>query len=92
MENDIYYCEITIKKLKELENAIVPNNIEEGYVKVLTMPTHWFKEPIIGEPFVLGSYKTGRYFRTSIVTEIIDESTFKTLNSIYRWSKSEQFK
>ncbi len=43
--------------------------------------------PKIGERFELSpfSYKKGeRGISTSPVTEIIDESTFKTLNSIYK--------
>lgn len=86
MKNNLYYYQIKIKKLKELPDAKHKNNIEEGYEKTCTIPAECFCEPKVGERFFVGLY-----FITSIVTEIIDEHTFKTLNSIYEWSKSERF-
>ncbi len=35
--------------------------------------------PIIGRPFFISTFKT------SLVQEIVDANTFKTLNSTYRW-------
>lgn len=70
---------IELIKLSELENAVHPHNIAEGYVTVRSVNDDYFKEPIIGERFDIGS------FSTSPVQEIINENTFKTLNSIYHW-------
>lgn len=66
---------IKLVKLNELSNAIHPFNIPEGKM----WEGFWVKDPKIGEPFVVG-YSV----QTSPVTEIIDNQTFKTLNSIYR--------
>jgi hypothetical protein len=68
---------IKLEKLNELPDALHPNNIEVGYVK----EGEFLSEPKIGECFYVG-----HYWRTSTVKEIIDEYTFKTCNSIYRWS------
>jgi hypothetical protein len=65
---------VKIIKIKELEDALHPNNIEEGYEKEGNL----LAEPKIGECVYVGS------LRTSEVKEIIDENTFKTWNSIYR--------
>jgi len=68
---------IKLEKLKELPDAKHSNNIEVGYVK----EGDFIKTPEIGEAFWCGNW-----YRTSPVKEIIDEQTFKTCNSIYRWS------
>lgn len=68
---------IKIEKLKELPDAVHPNNIEVGYVKIGSM----FREPTVGERF-----RVGLSWSTSVVQEIIDAHTFRTRNSIYRWS------
>ena len=65
----------SIKKIKELDNAVHPNNIVEGSVRF----GYFLKLPKKDERFIL--YPS---FVTSAVTEIIDEFTFKTLNSIYQ--------
>jgi hypothetical protein len=70
---------VKITKLKELEDAYHPNNIEEGYTIIKETFSEYFREPVIGESFWIGS------FGTSVVTEILSENTFKTLNSIYQW-------
>jgi len=70
--------EITLKKIEELEDTRIPNNIEVGYIQV----GEFVAQPKIGEPFYVGNR-----FRTSRVKEIIDENTFRTHNSIYQWSK-----
>lgn len=67
---------VRIEKLSELKNAINPNNIKEGYIT----EGSFIKPPQIGERFWVGS------FSTSPVQEIMDKNTFKTRNSIYRWS------
>ena len=70
---------VQITKLSELKNAPYPNNIEVGY----STQGKFYNAPKVGERFWVGS------FRTSTVQEIIDENTFKTKNSIYKWSFCE---
>lgn len=70
---------IKLTKLKELENALHPNNIEVGYETIREVSKEFFKEPTIGERFNIGS------FSTSGVVEIIDANTFVTYSSVYRW-------
>ena len=68
---------IKLEKLSELPDAIHKNNIEVGKV----VEGELLSEPKVGELFWVGSW-----YRTSTVKEIIDEHTFKTCNSIYRWT------
>lgn len=70
---------IKITKIRELENALHPNNIEVGSERIKEMPDELFRRPQVGLPFYAGM------FRTSVVQEIIDNNTFKTHNSVYRW-------
>jgi len=72
---------VRIEKLNDLADALYPNNIRVGYVT----EGKFVNEPKVGEPFCVGYF-----FKTSIVKEIIDENTFKTRNSIYRWTILEQ--
>ncbi len=72
---------IKLEKLNELPDAIYKNNIEVGFTKEGIM----IDEPKIGEAFYVGYG-----WRTSEVKEIIDEHTFKTCNSIYRWTPLNQ--
>lgn len=67
---------IRLTKISELPDAIWKMNIEEGFVKEGELVA----EPKVGEPFYVGNG-----WRTSYVKEIIDQNTFKTCNSIYRW-------
>ena len=69
---------IKLTKLQELPDAIHPNNIEVGFKKTLYVDK--VLKPMKGVRFPPMSY-----WSTSIVTEIIDENTFKTLNSVYKW-------
>jgi len=71
--------EVEIEKLEELKDALHFSNIRVGFKNSYFMIKQWFKVPMIGERFCIGS------FSTSGVTEIIDEQTFKTYSSIYRW-------
>ena len=68
---------IKLTKLQELPDATHPNNIEVGYEKTLYVDKVF--KPMKGVRFPPMSY-----WSTSIVTEIIDENTFKTLNSVYK--------
>ena len=74
---------IKLTKLTELSDALHPNNIEEGRVEIFNIKDSLFKKPIVGKRFTLTSLSN--WFSTSPVQEIIDENTFKTLNSIYKW-------
>jgi hypothetical protein len=71
---------IKIKKLKESDNPLHPNNIAEGFEKVSQIPDNWFRPPTVGERFW-----TSLTWSTSGVQEIIDKNTFRTYNSIYHW-------
>lgn len=72
---------IRIKKLQEVENPRHPFNIEVGFEKIFNSGDHFeFKEPELGKRF-FASWS----WSTSMVTEIIDSKTFKTLNSVYEW-------
>ena len=77
---------IKLSKLSELPNALHPNNIAVDYENIFNLKSDLlFVEPKVGEAFLL--FDSDRYFRTSVVEEIIDENTFRTMNSIYRWEK-----
>lgn len=75
---------IKITKLKELPNALHPNNIEEGYETIREVDEKYFRKPTINERFNVGS------FSTSGVQEIIDENTFRTYSSIYKYEIIEK--
>ena len=75
---------IKITKLKELPNAVHPHNIGEGFSLIGNIPNSYFKIPTIGERFGIGLTTQG-FWSTSGVREIIDEFTFKTYNSIYKY-------
>jgi hypothetical protein len=76
---------IRIKKLKELPDALHPNNIEEGYERISILSDNLYRVPTVGERFWVGAG-----FSTSMVTEIIDDKTFKTLSSIYEWEAKKE--
>jgi len=67
---------IKLTKLKELPYAVHPNNIEVGFEKTGKITS----EPKVGDRFWIG-----QLWSTSTVVEIIDDHTFRTLNSIYHW-------
>lgn len=69
---------VRIVKLKELEDALHPNNISEGFDKTYEINRQYFEEPQLDKRFNIGS------FSTSGVKEIINKSTFKTYSSIYQ--------
>ena len=71
---------IRLTKIKELENPTHPNNIVEGFER-----EGEFSTPTLGVCFWM-QYEEGKdlFFKSSKVTEIIDDRTFRTLNSIYR--------
>lgn len=69
--------EVRLTKLREADNPTHPNNIEIGYVfrGMITA------KPCVGEPLHIYGPKGGV---TSSVKEIINETEFKTHNSIYK--------
>lgn len=82
---------VKLTKISERDDAEVPNNIPVddyriGYVN----PT--YIKPKIGSVYMINSVIQRNeeqlsgmgYFHTSTITEIIDDNTFKTLNSIYK--------
>jgi hypothetical protein len=76
--------QVKLQKLKELPDAKHPNNIPEGDIRIEVFQGRKFFPPIIGD-----SFWSGDYWRTSRVTEIIDDKTFRTQNSIYQWEMTE---
>jgi len=78
-----------IKKLKAVDNPkhgkFGFGDLEDHYEGIFT------KEPIIGERFHLLPIHPAKHhlggILTSVVTKIIDENTFETLNSVYRIDK-----
>ncbi len=56
-------------------NGSHPNGIYEGHVQIGTE----YDKPELGQP-----YWVGRSWRTSDVIEVLDNNTFKTLNSTYK--------
>ena len=70
---------ITLTKISELEDAKHPHNIPEGHVV-----RGWLmQEPEIGKRFQVNSF-----WSTSQVTEILENDTFKTLNSLYKLERT----
>lgn len=67
---------IKLTKLKELPDARHPNNIVVGFE---------VEGELISPPKAGSCFYVGWKWRTSIVKEIIDEHTFRTMNSIYKW-------
>lgn len=68
--------QIKLVKLKELPDALYPNNIIVGYEKIGIFEGN----PVVGECFYCGN------LRTSTVQKIINENTFQTFNSIYQFT------
>ena len=72
---------ITLTKLKDTRfSGNHPNGINKGY----TYTGNMHDKPVVGKSFQVGS------LATSTVTRIIDETTFETLNSIYKITYHEK--
>lgn len=82
--SDLEYVNVKVTKLNELPDAKHPGNIEEGFTTTGRMPKSRFVTPEVDSRFNVGSMSRG-WWSTSAVQEIIDESTFRTYNSIYKW-------
>jgi len=68
---------VILEKLQESDNPLVPNNIPVGDIH----SGLFIGEPVVGEAFWVGNH-----WRTSPVVEILSENTFRTFNSIYKWT------
>ena len=84
---------IKLTKHRELEDAVHPHNIEEGF-EIIGQYMH---DPVVNASFWLkipqqiGNGETMfSYWRTSVVTEIIGPKMFKTMNSVYIWEDIEE--
>lgn len=84
-----YPVNIELYKIETLENAEYPQ--EEKYPSGTVLKTGFMWEhtkPKVGEDFYIYQSKLYSNFRTSIITEIIEETNeyiiFKTLNSKYK--------
>ena len=71
---------VRVTKIKDLEDALHPNNIAEGFTK----EGEFISTPTLGEPLWVGLR-----WRTSPVKDILPDNTFKTYNSIYKWELVE---
>jgi len=84
---DLIGQRVKLTKLQESDTAEFKNNIQTGAVYI----GGFIKEPTLGESFVISPISVVEYnrrgLRTSFIKEIIDENTFRTNNSIYRWEK-----
>lgn len=76
---------IKLTKIRSLLDGEHPNGIETGFVKESLVTKRFFKPPKVGTNFFMGYF-----FITSPVKEIIDENTFRTENSIYKWEILEE--
>ncbi len=75
---------VEVEKIGKVENPVHPES-DYGDSKQYHIGI-FIKEPVVGERFITGYINLqGRGINTSPVTEIVDENTFKTLNSIYKW-------
>jgi len=77
---------IKLTKLKELEDALNPNNIPEGQVIIREISELMFEPPKVNKRFYIGEG-----WSTSGVQEITSENTFKTYSSIYKWEILEEY-
>ena len=75
--------DIFLNKLKTLDDALYPNDTGERNRGLSTVPIDHYDKPTVGELFYTGN------MRTSTVVEILSESKFRTINSVYSWSVSE---
>ncbi len=70
---------IKIEKKIDLKADQILDGSEPIWTVEYNVDPKYFKKPQVGSRFNV------RYWSTSQVQEIIDDSTFKTVNSVYRW-------
>lgn len=64
-----------------IPDGLHPNGIEVGYIK----EGYMVEPPKVGEMFLLYPHnKVAPHFHTSLVTEVISDTEFRTLNSLYK--------
>lgn len=68
-----------------IPDGLHPNGIEVGYIE----EGYMVKPPKVGEMFLLYPYNkvalgNTPHFHTSLVTEVISDTEFRTLNSLYK--------
>lgn len=68
-----------------IPGGLHPNGIEVGYIE----EGYMVKPPKVGEMFLLYphnkvTFGNTPYFHTSLVTEVISDTEFRTLNSLYK--------
>lgn len=68
-----------------IPDRLHPNGIEVGYIE----EGYMVKPPKVGEMFLLYPYNKVAlgnipHFHTSLVTEVISDTEFRTLNSLYK--------
>lgn len=65
-----------------IPDGLHPNGIEVGYVK----EGYMVEPPKVGEMFLLYPHNKAAFpiFHTSLVTEVISATEFRTLNSLYK--------
>ena len=82
---------VKLTKIAERADAECPNNIPINDYRIGYVPDIFFK-PIVGIRYGLKyvieingrAVPFSHWFITSFVVEIIDDTTFKTINSIYK--------
>ena len=79
MEEEREAIILKLTKIAERDDAIFPNNIEVGHVRMETMLRDQFKEPVLNERFWIGT------FSTSEVQGILIDNVILTHNSVYQW-------
>lgn len=72
---------VKLTKIAEAPDPVHPNNITVGNV----VTGRFVSSPVVGEPFYVPYVNRFSARQTSTVLEIIDDNTFRTYNSIYRW-------
>ncbi len=73
---------VIIKKIKDLGCSPDPHRKDEGYERIAFLTN---QKPEVGKEFWIPTSKfETTWLKTSTVTEIINENTFKTRNSIYQ--------
>lgn len=84
---------IKLTKHRELEDAVHPHNIEEGFEII----GYYMHDPVVGNSFWLAIphkvsdlLTVNSHWRTSTITEIIGPKMFKTMNSVYIWEDIEE--
>lgn len=84
---DVPIYRVQLIKLKEADNPHYPGNIPEGYVVEGYVPKGYV--PVVGQPYYVSGTLAG-FYRTSIVEEVFEDGTFRTMNSVYRVNAYEE--